>query len=238
MNTATTSIQSTRLSCLDQIELEDPSYGDFKLNLFPVTWNGKYICLPTGFDIANWEEAVNEIFSHIPVLEEGLNDHYVTIDSKFFAVDETLRREGLHIDGNFCADPNFKNATWGGVKTWSDTSIDPVSLNIDVPWVSPYGTQVPIGTYVSEELGGLICLSSYQGCYACHGSYTGQIGDGGSCDDLDLSTCQLVNLKEHMLYAMSSNTPHASTVIPKGNRRTFIRVTLNHNFPNKNIFSS
>lgn len=34
-------------------------------------------------------------------------NHYVTIDSKYFTEDEFQRREGVHVDGNFCADAYF-----------------------------------------------------------------------------------------------------------------------------------
>ena len=70
----------------------------------PFENNGEWVSLPEGFKI--WEDSFNEILKRIP-LQEGANTHYVTIDTKFFTTDDFLRREGIHIDGNFCVDPYF-----------------------------------------------------------------------------------------------------------------------------------
>lgn len=85
-----------------------------KLNLFPFENEGKHVQLPIGFQI--WEDTLNEILKMIPLCD-GANQHYVTIDSKFFSTADFLRREGVHADGNFCVDPNFKAATWAGSET-------------------------------------------------------------------------------------------------------------------------
>jgi len=106
----------TEVNHLGEIILPDPDHGDFKLSVMPFENNGEWVNLPEGFKI--WEKTFNEVLKHIP-LQEGANTHYVTIDTKFFTTDDFLRREGIHIDGNFCVDPYFTSsitemASWGG----------------------------------------------------------------------------------------------------------------------------
>ena len=108
------------------MNLPDPRFGDLKLSVMPFENNGKRIKLPIGFEL--WEDTLNEIVKQIPQ-REGANRHYVTIDSRFFSKSDFLRREGIHADGNFCVDPNFKMATWGGTtitETWGGAKYHPV----------------------------------------------------------------------------------------------------------------
>jgi hypothetical protein len=44
-----------------------------------------------------------------------------------------------------------------------------------------------------------------------------------------------VIFEKNQLYFMSSNTPHETLLISKGKRRTFLRITLNHNYQNEAI---
>jgi hypothetical protein len=43
--------------------------------------------------------------------------------------------------------------------------------------------------------------------------------------------------EKDQLYFMSSNTPHETLLITKGKRRTFLRITLNHNYQNESIIN-
>ncbi len=123
-------LHKTHIKNLGMVQLPDPEYGDLKLSVMPFENNGEWVSLPEGFKI--WENSFNDVLKHIP-LQEGANTHYVTIDTKFFTTDEFLRREGVHVDGNFCVDPNFRKmnefktsdgsspnkifkASWGGAK--------------------------------------------------------------------------------------------------------------------------
>ncbi len=198
----------------------NPMYGDFKLQVFPFDSISEII-LPDGFKL--WENQVNRILKLIP-FQPHAKTHYLTIDSKFFTQDGYLRREGVHIDGNFCADPNFPFKTWGG------TSIKNGEINQD--FVSPYSIKVPIGDYVSENKGGIICSSSFGGCKVWHGEMSNKVLDSGEYPEFLLNKGSEEDLRENNVYFMSSNTPHESTCIPKGTRRTLIRITLNHEYDN------
>jgi hypothetical protein len=275
----------TTIKKLGELKLPEPKYGDLKLSVMPFENNGKYIELPENFKM--FEEAFNEVVKQIP-LQEGANTHYVTIDTKFFTNDDYLRREGVHIDGNFCVDPNFGKAnesTWGGIRyspdtersTWGgikyspntekdeENKINPLedtknsiknnsielgeddekayenrlvekkdNSHVDMDWVLPYDIVIPISEYVSSSKGGILTVSTEPGCKAWKGNFKGEILSEGACDNLkdQLTEDREVIFEKNQLYFMTSNTPHETLMIEKGTRRTFLRITLNHNYDN------
>jgi hypothetical protein len=235
-------INTSIIKKIGKFNLQDPQYGDFKLSVFPFENNGNWINLPVGFEI--WEKPLNELMSQIPQIDE-VNNHYITIDSKFFSKSDFLRREGIHVDGNFCVDPNFKHATWGGIRpTWGGACFDVNTYKAVKDWELPYDIEIPIGDYITNKKGGLFCVSTEVGCQAWQGEIYGEIYEEGNCEHLrdQLIDENKVIFEKDTLYFMTSNTPHETLIIDKGKRRTFMRITLNHEYPNevlpcmKNIF--
>jgi hypothetical protein len=313
----------TSIKNLGEIVLPDPTTGDFKLSVMPFENNGSWVSLPEGFK--QWEESFNEVLKHIP-LQEGANTHYVTIDTKFFTTDEFLRREGVHIDGNFCVDPYFSSSitemsswggasyndsersSWGGASyndsersSWGGASYDSKSSwggaepmpswggatydgsendiksscwggatsksrvpqykivrgedgvariireskfeeqsdnsHVKMDWVLPYDIVIPISEYVSSTKGGILTVSTEVGCQAWTGDFHGEIMSEGSFEKMEdqLTDDRKVIFEKNQLYFMSSNTPHETLLISKGKRRTFLRITLNHNYENSLI---
>lgn len=299
---------NTVIKDLGNVVLPDPEHGNLQLSVFPFENTNEWISLPDGFKI--WEESLNEIMSKVP-LQNGANTHYVTIDSKFFTTDEFLRREGIHVDGNFCVDPNFitesfrnkpkdrnfKSSwggatikeTWGGAKlkdeseeenefkaswggatvkeTWGGAKINDEDIefksswggvktswggakakrkeyvvkednsHVQMDWVLPYKLTIPIGDYISDKKGGILTVSTEVGCQGWQGKFTGEILSEGAFSNMEdqLTDDKKVLFKENQLYFMSSNTPHETLLISKGKRRTFMRITLNHNYLNESI---
>ena len=130
MSTATLPVHRCTVTQIGHCYIPDPLYGDMKLNVFPFKNTGRRVYLPDMFSL--WDDTLNQILEHIPVLDAH-NEHYVTIDSKFFTVDDFLRREGVHMDGNFCADPAFSHTTWGGTRTtWGGTIVEQPSPDPNV----------------------------------------------------------------------------------------------------------
>jgi len=280
----------TNVKNLGEVILPDPEFGDFKLSVMPFENTGGWVSLPEGFKL--WEESFNEVIKNIP-LQEGANTHYVTIDTKFFTTDEFLRREGVHIDGNFCVDPNFKKlnettiedvldddylsdvedefkASWGGAEpkpswggaryddefkaSWGGAEPQPSwggarikeyqyeaksdNSHVKMDWVLPYkDVIIPIADYVSESKGGILTVSTEVGCQAWTGEFYGEILGEGSFENMkeQLTDDKKRVFESNQLYFMSSNTPHETLLISKGKRRTFMRITLNHNYENKNM---
>ena len=267
-------LHKTSIKNLGEFKLPEPKYGDLKLSVMPFENNGEYVELPEGFKM--FEESFNNVLKQIP-LQEGANKHYVTIDTKFFTNNDYLRREGVHIDGNFCVDPNFRHineksipsnmsmakSSWGGVKpTWGGIQLDtdmaksswggvkPTwggirhteeiyteksdNSHVTMDWVLPYDITIPVSEYVSGGKGGILTVSTEPGCRAWKGTFEGEILSEGACDNLksQLTDNREVLFEKNQLYFMSSNTPHETLMIEKGKRRTFLRITLNHNYDN------
>ena len=224
---------------IGKLSLLDPQFGDLKLSVMPFENNGQRIKLPVGFEM--WEDILNEIAKTIPQVE-GANQHYVTIDTKFFTQAEFLRREGIHLDGNFCVDPNFGKASWGGTQpTWGgarlvDYVAKPDNSHVKMDWVLPYpNLMIPIGDYVSGEKGGLLCIATEVGCQGWQGEFFGEVGAEGDCSSMtkQFTDDRKVVFEKDTLYFMTSNTPHETLLIDKGKRRTLLRITLNHEYPNQ-----
>lgn len=211
-------------------EVADPDYGDFNLQLHPISKP-----LPSGFE--RWDRLVYLMINLAPYSKGSSNEHYITITSRYFTEDDTLRREGIHIDGNFCADPEFSGATWGGTTTtWGGTKLTP-DLQVHTRWKSPYGITPPIGKYVSSELGGIIAASSLEGCEAWVGGFDAHVGDEGDMKHMYGMLNGRVVLNRNAVYFMSSDTPHRSIPIGKGCRRTLVRMTLAHDYPNDKVLN-
>ena len=290
----------THVKRLGTVVLPDPQHGDLKLSVMPFENTGKWVSLPEGFKM--WEKAFNNVIKRIP-LQEGANTHYVTIDTKFFTKDEFLRREGVHIDGNFCVDPNFRSlnenefkSSWGGaMPSWGgarykepETDFDQTSeyfqdvnstglnsdsdfmgdtkaswggatplptwggirgkrfqvlennAHVEMDWVLPYDITIPISEYVSDKKGGIITVSTEVGCQAWNGTFIGEVMGEGSYEKMkdQLTEDKKIIFEENGLYFMSSNTPHETLLIEKGKRRTFMRITLNHNYMNEAILKN
>lgn len=310
----------TSVKNLGEVILPDPNTGDFKLSVMPFENNGSWVSLPEGFK--QWEESFNEVLKYIP-LQEGANTHYVTIDTKFFTTDEFLRREGVHIDGNFCVDPYFTSSlteemsswggasyddnssswggasyqepksSWGGAEpmpSWGGATYDSENdediksswggaepmpswggatsksrtpqfkivrgedgvariireskfeeqsdnSHVKMDWVLPYDIVIPISEYVSSSKGGILTVSTEVGCQAWSGDFYGEVMSEGSFEKMEdqLTDDKKVIFEKNQLYFMSSNTPHETLLISKGKRRTFLRITLNHNYQNESI---
>ena len=309
----------TSVKNLGEVVLPDPATGDFKLSVMPFENTGEWVSLPEGFK--QWEESFNEILKYIP-LQEGANTHYVTIDTNFFTTDGFLRREGVHMDGNFCVDPYFSSSitekaswggasyggsSWGGAKyqappvaksswggaspksswggaspapsksswggasprsSWGGASYESVSntpqyslvkgdndiyslvresqfeahpdnSHVKMDWVLPYDIVIPVSEYVSSTKGGILTVSTEVGCQAWTGDFHGEIMSEGSFEKMEdqLTDDRKIVFEKNQLYFMSSNTPHETLLINKGKRRTFLRITLNHNYQNSAILS-
>lgn len=190
--------------------------------------------------------AIIKMLSFIPKDPNSSNKHFITVDSKFMGQDSALRREGIHLDGNFCGDPEFQkkgNLCWGGSETtgWGGSRCELVTdgrYEVKTPWVSEFGTKMEIGEYISSTKGGILCLSDYSGCTAFElNNKVVNIKSGGELipSEIFMGASKIKEFVKDAIYFMTSDTPHESHIIPAGNRRTLIRITLAHDYDNSLI---
>lgn len=241
----------TRLVEICKIDVPN-TFFDYKISLCPSGHE-------TLKDDPVYQSRFDKIINKIEEICGHSYKNFITIDSKFFPEPSSHRREGLHIDGNFCGDIEFSfpNAnekrpisTWGGKPTWggSGRSI-PIEddngtleykgkkFSISVPWVSAYGVKIEWGKYVSDYLGGIFMASTDHGCEVYEGEFDPSlVGDGGSLEkhrSLIRKTMDIKTLKANTLYFMTSNSPHEGVIVPAGVHRTLIRYTLDKDFDNR-----
>ncbi len=113
----------------------------------------------------------------------------------------------------------------------------PDNSHVKMDWVLPYDITIPISEYVSSSKGGILTVSTEVGCQAWSGDFYGEVMSEGSFEKMEdqLTDDRKVIFEKNQLYFMSSNTPHETLLISKGKRRTFLRITLNHNYNNSLI---
>lgn len=220
---------------LGPVTVAEPSVGNFQLSVFPIKHDGSALVLPPGFEI--WTDTVRAMLEQVPV-QEGATNFYVTIDSRYFTQDGILRREGIHVDGNFCADPGFApKTTWGPTPTptWSGMlCISPIEMpdnsHVSMGWKIPYDIVIPIGQYVSGTRGGILAACSWVGCTAWPGVYEGEVLSGGALSEPPNG--EPVLLPANRSIFMTSNTPHETMEVPGGVRRTLVRITMDCKYDN------
>ena len=233
-------IIKTRINNLGNVCIPEPEQGDMKLSVYP--FQQTKVDLPKYFK--DYEDIVTDMMKHVP-MEKGCERHFVTIDTKFFSQTECLRREGIHADGNFVVDPKFTGVvgwggtqpTWGGVKPEQGEIKPGLNGHVKMDWVMPFPVHIPVGDYISDTKGGILCAATAKGCQAWEGNFQGEVGAEGDFSTMEkqLTEDKKVILQKDTLYFMSSNTPHETLPIYKGNRRTLIRITLHEEYPNNRI---
>ena len=225
-------VLNARILNLGNIDIPEPEQGDLKLSVYPFQHSEVY--LPRHFK--EYESVITGIMNKIPKVD-GCERHFVTIDTKFFTQTESLRREGVHADGNFVVDPNFTGVKgWGGTEpqpTWCGV-LPGLNGHVIMDWVMPYPVRIPYGDYISDTKGGIICAATEVGCQAWTGEFHGYVGAEGDFSSMQdqLTEDKKTVLNKGTLYFMSSNTPHETLPIYKGKRRTLIRITLHEEYPN------
>lgn len=245
------SVLTPRIKKLGKMMVPNQSIGNTRLNVMPFEQTGEWVELPIEYKL--WEPVLNKILEKIP-LQKGATQHYITINSEFFTESGTQRREGIHIDGNFCVDPTFVDRSnkpirsWGGIRpatpieTWGGLKIADLeekadNSHVEMGWVLPYNITIPIAKYVSDTKGGLFIVSSNIGTRAWEHTYPANVGPQGSLEHMqDTFTKESsINVPANQLVFLTSNTPHETLGIQAGERRTFIRLTLNHAYDNTSI---
>ena len=146
---------------------------------------------------------------------------YFTLHGRFLSANDTLRRPGAHTDGNYepCGWSN------GGGNGWKIGENGPA---ID--------TQFHHDSYLVPT-GGIILASSYPSCIGYIGDYSGTIGVGGDCRDVDLSTGQSFMLDADTIYYGNNHFIHESLPVATDTHRVLARITLPQDHTYEPVYS-
>lgn len=139
---------------------------------------------------------------------------YLTVDGRVVKKDETHRRGGPHIDGNYL--PQI--CGWGS----SDWKVGGSGRVLT--------TAEHLQSYESKT-GGMLIASSYPACRGWEGIIPGKPGIGGDCSKIELSGKNFSLLKANVVYYGNSQFVHESIPIDKTTFRVMVRITLPMDYP-------
>jgi hypothetical protein len=145
---------------------------------------------------------------------------YFTSHGKKLKKDDTLRRGGPHIDGNYGVTQVPDHIVWKNNGGWK--------VDQDGPAID---TKFHKDSYLSDK-GGIILASNYSSCLGWVGEYKGVIKSGGDCSDIKLG--KGFKLKAGTVYYGNSQFIHESVAVDKDVHRTVVRITMpeDHSYGN------
>lgn len=157
-------------------------------------------------------EKVREMTSH---LFEPKGEAYLTVHTKELKANETHRRPGAHIDGNYI----IGRASWGGGGGWK-VGGDGQTLTAQEHALS-----------YDVKRGGMLIASDYPACKAWKGVVNGVASTGGDCSHIDLNGHMCETLEPNRVYYGTSQFIHESIPVDKDVTRTLMRITLPADYP-------
>ena len=168
------------------------------------------------FDLNTLKGLTCELMEIASNLVEHIKDRsgiaFLTVHGRYLSANDTLRRGGAHIDGNYMnyvKGEKFKTFGGGGWK-----------LGQNGPYIS---TQDHKDSYENEK-GGIIMASTFQSCRAFSGVFKGTPKRGGDCTHIKLNSGFLLN--KNTIYYGNNRMIHESLPVTQNTHRTFIRITL------------
>lgn len=132
---------------------------------------------------------------------------YFTIHGRKLCKNETLRRPGAHVDGNY--EPFHGSWRTGGWKVGEDGP--------------PVGSETHYRQYVSP-LGGMILATNYSSAIGWNGDYDGIPNIGGNCSHIELDKPFV--LESNKIYYGNNHFIHESLPVDKDVHRVMVRITL------------
>ncbi len=193
--------------------IEIPSWkGELKMLPFDLAFSnvGLLGIIPNAFI-----RIVRDMVSILPI-REGIA--YFTFDGKTIQPNNTHRRGGAHIDGNYLP----MKCGWGG----------------DIPstqggWkIGENGPGVETEFHrlgYKSETGGMLISSDYSACKGWNGIFDGEPNIGGDCTRIKLNEGFI--LEPNVMYYGNSQFIHESLSVDKEIHRNLVRITLPMNYP-------
>jgi hypothetical protein len=157
-------------------------------------------------------EKVRQMTSH---LLEPKGEAYLTVHTKELKANDTHRRPGAHIDGNYI----IGRASWGGGGGWKvggdgqTLTTKEHSLSYDI------------------KRGGMLIASDYPACRGWNGVIKGKASTGGDCSHIDLKDHKWNMLERNTVYYGTSQFIHESLPVNEDVTRTLMRITLPADYP-------
>lgn len=161
---------------------------------------------PLPQDLSRWQATVDSMLDGVDT--DG--PVYLMIDQSMVKAGVTQRRPGLHIDGYWHPDTLCHG---GGGRHCSVSSA----------WRTGGGRW---GASTFKEKEALILASDVSASRAMKGTFTGQVGEGGDCSHIDVSTLEEVLLLAGKVYAGNVTMLHESLPVSVDTQRTLVRLSV------------
>lgn len=216
--------------------IEIPEFKSRQLYMHKTSMDN--VIMPTGFE--DYASVIDKILGKV---KDRGNVCYITIDEKQVCND-THRRSGIHVDFNW-----FENLKAHGENYGAGTHRN--SGGGAVPGSGGHGSGYGGGTHGNPNIpskgngnhngsppsthscleehnknGGMLLVSNYPGCRAYTGQFSGVIGEGGCCKDIDVSALKSEVMKPNEVYFVNALGIHESLKIEGPINRTVIRINF------------
>jgi hypothetical protein len=172
---------------------------------------------------------------------------YITIDEKTVCND-THRRGGIHVDFNWfenlkghsghkrydaiMGSHNDGNSGNGGHNGGSNGGHNGGGNSNGNHGGSPPSTHCSLSEF--NKNGGMLLVSNHSACKVYKGLYDGEIGEGGDCSSIDISTLKSEIMKPNDVYFINALGIHEPLVIKERVNRSLIRVNFHPDYVWKN----
>ena len=150
----------------------------------------------------------------VDAMLEGIDTEgpiYLMVDQGIVSPFKSHRRGGMHIDGYWI--PELQTHGGGG-RHYTEPS--------------KHGTFPRHGMSIGSEwpIEGILLASSISACKALSGEFDGEIGVGGDCSHMDLSSLKEHHLQSGICYAGNVTMLHESLPTDKEYLRTLVRMNI------------
>jgi hypothetical protein len=168
-----------------------------------------------------FREFTRAILKMLDKVKDRDNVCYITIHSKTIK-DGTHRRGGIHVDYNWYEE--IKAHGGGGHKSISNWGYPTPS------WNPPPSHKPPVPGpgwgYKPEHYGGMLLTSDYPACKVWKGEFEGEIGEGGDCKNINLSSLESEIMPPGEVFYLNPLGIHESLKISGNINRTVIRINF------------
>lgn len=152
---------------------------------------------PLPTDLSRWQSTVDAMLFDIDT--DG--EIFLMIDQSNVQANHTQRRAGKHIDGYWIKDLKCHAGMWDtGQGRWNN-------CNFDKPEA-------------------IVLASDTTGCKAFTGDFTGQIGEGGDCENIDMKNLSPIIMQPNKAYIGNVTMVHESIPVVEDCNRTIVRLNI------------
>jgi hypothetical protein len=150
-------------------------------------------------DLARWQPTVDAMLRDV----DATGPVFIMIDQAEVRAGASHRRPGVHVDGYWLEELGRHGGGHHGKASGDGWDVfDP------------------------SDDEAIVLASDVQGCVAYVGPWSGEVGHGGACDDVDFRGTERVLMNPRTVYAGNVAMLHESLPVRETTRRTLVRLNV------------